>query len=429
MSTPTGYEAQYRKKAADGQDPADWTAYSGTLGSTATTLNLPDLDAGATYEVQVRAVSDGESGPWSDIGEGRANRPPRSTEPANVQPINTLLWGGDDSVRSLNDKFTDDDGDSLTYSAAATHPGIFRVGIEGENSDKLRIHVLNPATSKVTYEASDGYGGYASKTIDVSGSADAFNGADLSRSVAENSAAGTAVGDPVTGNPYSGAALTYSLTGEASTSGAFVVDSASGQISVKQGASLDYETKSSYTGKVKWTVQGQGASADVTIEVTDVGPGQPAAPTVTRTQFSEPTNPALDVTWTAPDANGTTITGYEAQLPQARLDRMDGRRRRPGRNSHNLQPAGPGCGLDLRVPGAGSRQWRIRPLVGHRGGPRQPPAAVHRTGKRPTYQYPSVGRGRLCPDAQRQVCGRRRRLADILGLGAASWRAQGRYRG
>ncbi|MCY3939010.1 MAG: fibronectin type III domain-containing protein, partial [Chloroflexi bacterium] len=311
--TPTGYEAQYRKKAADGADPAEWTAYSGTLGATATTLNLPDLDAGATYEVQVRAVSDGESGPWSDIGEGRANRPPRSTEPANVQPINTLLWGGDDSVRTLSDKFADDDGDSLTYSASAQHPGVLKVGIEGDDSDKLRIHVLNPATSTVTYGASDGYGGYASKTIDVSGSADAFNGADLSRSVAENSAAGTAVGDAVTGNPYNGAALTYSLTGEASTSGDFVIDSASGQISVKQGASLDYETKSSYTGKVKWTVQGQQASADVTIEVTDVGPGQPAAPTVTRTRFSEPTNPALDVTWTAPDAKGTTITGYEAR--------------------------------------------------------------------------------------------------------------------
>ena len=54
-ATPTGYEAQYRKKAADGEDPAQWTAYSGTLGATTTSLNLPDLEAGATYEVQVLA--------------------------------------------------------------------------------------------------------------------------------------------------------------------------------------------------------------------------------------------------------------------------------------------------------------------------------------------------------------------------------------
>ena len=105
--------------------------------------------------------------------------------------------------------------------------------------------------------------------------------------VAENSAAGTAVGDPVTGTPYDDGddetddALTYTLTGEAATSGAFVIDSATGQISVKQDANLDFETKSSYTGKVNWTVQGQAAAADVTINLTDLEAGKPDAPTVT----------------------------------------------------------------------------------------------------------------------------------------------------
>ena len=256
------------------------------------------------------------TGPWSDTGSGRANRPPRSTEAPNLQPSHTLLWGGDDSVRMLNDKFADDDSDSLTYSASAQYPGVLRVGIEGENSDKLRIHVLNPATSTVTYGVSDGYGGYASKTIDVSGSADAFNGADLRRSVAENSAAGTAVGDPVTGTPYNGTALSYTLTGEAATSNAFTIDSATGQISVKHGATIDYEAKISYTGRVNWTVQEQEAFADVTIQVIDLEAGQPGTPTVTRTEFSEPTNPALDVTWTAADANGATITGYNVRYRQ-----------------------------------------------------------------------------------------------------------------
>jgi len=133
-----------------------------------------DRETGATYEVQVRAVTSLEGeGPWSDSGSGRANRPPRSTEAPNLQPSYTLLWGGADSVRTLNDKFADDDSDTLTYAASAQYPGVLRVGIEGDNSDKLRIHVLNPATSTVTYGVSDGYGGYASKTIDVSGSAEA----------------------------------------------------------------------------------------------------------------------------------------------------------------------------------------------------------------------------------------------------------------
>ena len=318
--TISGYEAQYRKKAADGEEAADWTAYSGTLDATATSLTLANLEAGATYEAQVRAVTSLEgAGPWSDAGSSRANRPPRSTEAPNLQPSYTLLWGGNDSVRTLNDKFADDDSDTLTYSASAQYPGVLRVGIEGENSDKLRIHVLNPATSTVTYGVSDGYGGYASKTIDVSGSAEAINGADLSRSVAENSAAGTAVGDPVTGTPYDDGddetddSLTYTLTGEAATSNAFTIDSATGQISVKQGATIDFEAKSSYTGRVTWTVQEQEAFADVTIQVIDLEAGKPDTPTVSRTEFSEPANPALDVTWTASDANGATITGYEVQ--------------------------------------------------------------------------------------------------------------------
>ena len=321
--TISGYEAQYRKQVADGETPEEWTAYSGTLGATATSLTLTNLEAGETYEVQVRALTSDEGpGPWSDMSSGRANRPPRSTEPSNLQPFLTLLWGGNDHVRTLSDKFADDDGDTLTYAASAQYPGVLRLGIEGEDSDKLRIHVLNPATSSVTYGVSDGYGGYASKTIDISGSADSFNGADLSRSVAENSAAGTAVGDPVTGTPYDDGddetddALTYTLTGEAATSNAFTIDSATGQISVKQGATIDYETKSSYTGRVNWTVQEQEAFADVTIQVTDIEAGKPGTPTVTRTEFSEQSNPALDVTWTAPDANGATITGYKVQYRQ-----------------------------------------------------------------------------------------------------------------
>ena len=304
----TGYTARYRKQGA-----AQWTTFSGSLSATTTTLNLSDLEAGATYEAQVRALRNGTPGPWSNTGSGRANRQPRSTEASNLQPSLTLLWGGDDSVRTLNDKFADDDGDSLTYSASAKYPGVVRVGIEGDNSDELRLHVLNPASSSVTYGVHDGYGGYASKTISVSGSAEAFNGADLSRSVAENSAAGTAVGAPVTGTPYDGAALTYSLVGDTDALSVFVIDSSSGQISVKQGASLDYETTQSYTAWVRWTVQGQEADADVTIQVTDIGAQKPDAPTVSRTQFSEPTDPALDVSWTAPDVTGASITSYQVQ--------------------------------------------------------------------------------------------------------------------
>ena len=82
-TTINGYEVQYRKQVAEGETPEAWTSYSGTLSATTTSLNLPDLDAGATYEFQVRALTalEGE-GPWSDIGSGQANLPPTTTDSA-----------------------------------------------------------------------------------------------------------------------------------------------------------------------------------------------------------------------------------------------------------------------------------------------------------------------------------------------------------
>ena len=72
--TITGYKAQYRIKVDEGETENSWTAYSGTLGATATTLNLPNLTAGSTYEAQVRAIGGVEGpGPWSDSGEGTAS--------------------------------------------------------------------------------------------------------------------------------------------------------------------------------------------------------------------------------------------------------------------------------------------------------------------------------------------------------------------
>ena len=253
--------------------------------------------------MQLRAVTSEEgAGPWSDIGQGQANRPPGAAGqalPAHTGAVNTV---GSLSTASY---FTDPDSDALTYMVTSEYPGLVQMG--AAPGATVSWSYLNSGRSQITITAQDGYGGAFSGSFTATASPPAWT-----RAVAENAAAGTLVGNPVTGTPYNGETLTYTLTGEASTSGAFEIDSATGQIKVKQGASLDYETKSSYTGQVEYTVQGQAAFANVTINVTDVEPGQPGTPTVARTKFSAPTNPALDVTWTAP-ASGVPPTGYEAQ--------------------------------------------------------------------------------------------------------------------
>ena len=69
-------------------------------------------------------------------------------------------------------------------------------------------------------------------------------GASAARSVAENSAAGTAVGRRVTATDPDGDRVTYSLVG--GDTELFNIDSATGRISVAQGTSLDFEAEDSY---------------------------------------------------------------------------------------------------------------------------------------------------------------------------------------
>ena len=64
--------------------PTGADSATSTLSAATTSVNLPDLEAGATYEAQVRALTGEEgAGPWSDTGEGTANRPPAAT----AQPL------------------------------------------------------------------------------------------------------------------------------------------------------------------------------------------------------------------------------------------------------------------------------------------------------------------------------------------------------
>ena len=142
------------------------------------------------------------------------------------------------------------------------------------------------------------------------------------RSVAENTAAGTAVGAPIDVAAPADATLTYSLSGSSD----FTIDAAGGQIRVATGAALDHESRQSYSVTVSVTggtsspdaQPGAAATVAVTIRVTDVdeAPPRPDAPSVVRSS-SSPTS-ELDVTWTAPDMTGRPpITAYDIGYREA----------------------------------------------------------------------------------------------------------------
>ena len=144
-------------------------------------------------------------------------------------------------------------------------------------------------------------------------------------SVAENRAAGTAVGTVAATDPNDDP-LTYALTSSGGDHHSFAIDG-TGAITVASGATLDHETKSTYSitvnvhdgkdlaGATDTTVD---ASHRVNITVTDVNepPGAPTGVTVTSTSST-----SVRVTWTAPGGTGKpALTGYDVRWFQGDAD-------------------------------------------------------------------------------------------------------------
>ena len=106
----------------------------------------------------------------------------------------------------------------------------------------------------------------------MSNAAPAFSSEAATRSVAENTAAGMNIGDPVMATDYDNDTLRYRLSG--TDAGSFDIGMSTGQLMTK--AALDYETKMSYMVTVTATdPDGASDSIMVTIMVTDVDEAVP----------------------------------------------------------------------------------------------------------------------------------------------------------
>ena len=126
-----------------------------------------------------------------------------------------------------------------------------------------------------------------------------FRGNTATRSVAENAAADTNIGTPVTAADTD--KLTYTLGGTDADS--FDIDETSGQLLTVDG--LDYESKSSYSVTVTATdPSGASDTITVTIEVTNVD--EPGTVTLSSSQPQEGT--ALTATLDDPDGVSGNIT-------------------------------------------------------------------------------------------------------------------------
>ncbi len=130
----------------------------------------------------------------------------------------------------------------------------------------------------------------------------------VSRQVAENTAPGVDVGDPVAATDPDQDVLKYSLSG--GDAGAFEIDGKSGQIRTKDR--LDYERKPEYRLTVRAADPGGLAvRVEITVTVTDVdteAPGRPDAPSFKSNRL-DPTG-SINVEWEVPANAGPRITRY-----------------------------------------------------------------------------------------------------------------------
>ena len=112
---------------------------------------------------------------------------------------------------------------------------------------------------------------YTAPVFEDSGGVKIPDGTGITRNIEENSAAGAAVGAPVTAAHNAGQVLTYSLTGDNASE--FTIDSGTGQIKVGAGTSIDYESDTANAFSVTVTATDGSNMADsiaVAISATNV---------------------------------------------------------------------------------------------------------------------------------------------------------------
>ncbi|MGE5757896.1 MAG: cadherin repeat domain-containing protein, partial [Sideroxydans sp.] len=164
-----------------------------------------------------------------------------------------------------------------------------------------------------TVQASDGaLSSTATVTVNVNNVNEPPVISNQTFAVDENSVNGTAVATVVASDPDAGAALTYSIVGP--NSGGFVIDPATGALSVGNSAAMDHETHPSYALTVQASDGVLSSTATVTVNVNNVNePPAIANQTLPNINENSPNGTAVGtVVASDPDAGDTltySITG------------------------------------------------------------------------------------------------------------------------
>ena len=230
-----------------------------------------------TYEIIVTATDDGEPEmaatknvmvKVTDVEE-RATIELSTRQPVVGQSLTATLGNADEVLSNIRWTWSGVAGtptDTMTTTSTYTP-------VADDANDRLRVGVKyidtddrEQTVSTVAFEQP-----VAPSLVSGVNTAPTFeDGTTQTRMIAENGAAGTAVGDPVTATDEHRTALTYQL----SASTQFEIDSRTGQIRVREGAELNYDVVAERMYTLTVTVADPDgdtpATATVTVTVTDV---------------------------------------------------------------------------------------------------------------------------------------------------------------
>ena len=218
-------------------------------------MTLTGLTASKTYEVRVRATKDEGDGPWasaSTVTDGNVvTRSVAENSPAGTNVGAPVTATSNTNGYDLNHTLSGTDASSFSI---ASDTGQITVGTGAtlDYDTKSSYSVIVTVTAAVAGIASidpNAPGDYAIPVTisltDVNEKPTFDDGATTSRSIAENSSAGTNVGAAVSATDQEGDTLTYSMSG--TDAGKLTLDTATGQITVKSGSVPNYESKTSYS--------------------------------------------------------------------------------------------------------------------------------------------------------------------------------------
>ena len=334
----TGYNLQYRQGTSGSFSPQ--TRVSGT--STA----IAGLTAGTSYQVQVRALNGETPSDWSPAGTGSTSSTAQPTLTLDVPnrfseaagSVQICVVPSAPSNQRITVQVATADGTATAPGDYVSHSGTvalqpqqqracFTVTLvddaDAEGDETFTVTLSNPVNATL---------GTPVATFTIVDNDDGANvaptfteGTSTTRSVAENTATGQAIGAPVAATDAdSGDTLEYTLGGTDFKS--FGIHLNTGQLLTQ--AALDFETKSSYAVSISVSDGNGGTdSIEVAITVTDVdesggGGGddgdddddrpRTSAPGAVRDLTVAGGDGQVVLTWDAPASDGgAAITDYE----------------------------------------------------------------------------------------------------------------------